>query len=200
MIALAGISVALASGGGLFVGANAGGGWTDRLGPIQRGSAGDLAIGAYFGHFRGTYRFGDYWRVGASVQWNPLYLRTTTIDDRGRYVRTKEFVESLYMPGLQIGRGADLVNIGCWWTVSAGPVIVSNAQFPYRDPDGVLSIGAGVTGTAAAAYSPSRWIALSFRLSAGLQRIDQVTSASGGFGLGVLLRAPLLRLDAGEGG
>src|SRR4051812_47481727 len=109
--------IAWAGGGGAYAAIDAGGGWTDRLGPVIRGAAGDASMGGYFGHFRGTYRFGDYWRIGAQVEWNPIKLRDYMVTTSGASVRDQHLVESLYMPGLEIGRGADLMNIGaCWWS------------------------------------------------------------------------------------
>lgn len=191
MIAL--VTTAFAGGGGgAYVDVAAGGGWTDRLGPITRGQAGSVAAGAWFGKFRGTYRFGDYWRVGVAMHWNPLYEREI-VKEGGVYRRQKVFVESLFLPAVEIGRGGDLMNIGGFWTLGAGPVVVSDTKSPFEH-GASSALGFGATTSVATGYNVGRSFMLTLRLSMGLQ-VTGITSASGGFGVGFQGRVPLVPLS-----
>lgn len=175
-------------GGGVYADGFAGGGWTDRVGPVTRGVAGSLGFGGYFGNYRGTYRFGDYWRFGVAVQWNQLYTREGGVFPR----EEPEFVEAQWLPTVEIGRGGDVMNLGAYWVLGVGPVVLSDSK-RVGDPHARLAVGAGANGSLVSAYNVGRSLSVTLRLTAGLQYVGEV-SVNGGMAFGVLLRAPVVPL------
>ena len=57
--------IARAGGGGAYVDLQAGAGWSDVTGPLIRGRSYASSLGAFWGDYHGTFRYGRYYRLGA---------------------------------------------------------------------------------------------------------------------------------------
>jgi len=165
--------VARAGGGGAYLDLQAGAGWSDATGPLIRGRSGSSSLGAFWGDYNGTFKYGRYWRLGAWYRFN----------QNDRDVLT----DTTYSAGVEFGRGVDLLNVGIWWLAAAGPVIT--------DPtvEGPLSYGGQLRGSIGGMYTLSRWLGATLRIEGGLQYLDDHVSVLGGFGLGLLVRNHMSR-------
>jgi hypothetical protein len=167
-------STAHAGGGGAYVDLQAGAGWSDATGPLMRSRAGTSAVGAFWGDYNGTFKYGRYWRVGAWSRWN----------ENDRDVLT----DTTYSAGVELGRGVDLLNVGIWWLVGAGPLV---SDFNVEDEP--LAWGGVVRGSIGGMYTLTRWAGLTVRIEGGVQQFHNHFSMLGGFGLGLLFRNHMVR-------
>ena len=166
-------AVARAGGGGAYLDATAGAGWSDATGPLIRGRSGGTSLGAFWGDYNGTFKYGRYWRLGAWYRFN----------EHDRDVLT----DTTHSAGIEFGRGVDLLNVGIWWLVGAGPVLT--------DPtvEGPISYGGVVRGSIGGMYNLNRFAGLTLRIEGGVQNLDNHFSVLGGFGLGLLFRNHMSR-------
>lgn len=176
-------ATALAGGGGLYGEIAGGAASTDSTGFVARGTSFETGIGAYYGTYRHTFRYGKYWRLG-------LVSKTTKVEAVGSPLEINTSV------GLKIGRGVDLMRFGAFWSVSAGTSLVyrvsSLSEFLGDDP-GPPRVGVFVRGGVGLAYNVSPSLLVSGRYEPGLQFDHDGISALGGFGLGLMVRIPLVR-------
>jgi hypothetical protein len=164
---------ARAGGAGAYFDLQAGAGWSDATGPLIRGRSGGASLGAFWGDYNGTFKYGRYWRLGA---W-------TRSNENDRDILT----DTTYSGGVELGRGVDLLNVGIWWLTAAGPVMTDPSV------EGPMSYGALVRGSIGGMYNLTRWAGLSLRIEGGVQWIDDHVSVLGGFGLGLLVRNHITR-------
>ena len=166
-------AVARAGGGGAYLDLQAGAGWSDATGPLIRGRSGGSSLGAFWGDYNGTFKYGRYWRLGAWYRYN----------ENDRDVLT----DTTHSTGVELGRGVDLLNVGIWWVAGAGPVLT--------DPtvEGPISYGGVVRGSIGGMYNFNRWGGLTLRIEGGVQWLDDHISVLGGFGLGLLIRNHMSR-------
>ncbi len=150
-----------------------GAGWSDATGPLIRGRSGSTSLGAFWGDYNGTFKYGRYWRTGAWFRFN----------ENDRDVLT----DTTYSAGVELGRGVDLLNVGIWWLVGVGPVLT--------DPlaDAPISWGGVARGSIGGMYYLNRWLGLTLRIEGGVQRLDNHFSMLGGFGVGFLVRNHIVR-------
>jgi hypothetical protein len=166
-------AVARAGGGGGYLDLQAGAGWSDATGPLIRGRAGSSSLGAFWGDYNGTFKYGRYWRAGIWSRWN----------ENDRDVLT----DTTYSAGLELGRGVDLLNVGIWWLAGIGPLITD------PEVDGPVTWGAVTRAAIGGKYTLGRAADLTVRIEGGVQRVDNHFAMLGGFGVGVLFRNHMVR-------
>ncbi len=185
MIALLLVNAALAGGGGLYVQSVGGAATTDSTGFIARGVATGAGIGAYWGDYRGTFRYGRYWRLG-------LTGRNLLVEPLGQRV------SSTTVWGAQLTRGADLMNLGVWGSVTGGLSTFQRAENLglVIDPDKPVTYGAFVSAAVGLAYNFTHNVALTARVEPGVLISDGFDlSYQGGWGLGLTVRVPIVRTN-----
>ena len=165
--------VARAGGGGAYFDIQAGAGWSDATGPLIRGRSGGSSLGAFWGDYNGTFKYGRYWRLGAWYRLN----------ENARDVLT----DTTHSTGIEFGRGVDLLNVGIWWLAAAGPVLTDPSV------DGPISYGGVLRGSIGGMYNLNRFAGLTLRIEGGVQWLDDRVSVLGGFGLGLLFRNHMSR-------
>ncbi|MBW2258295.1 MAG: hypothetical protein JRI25_27365 [Deltaproteobacteria bacterium] len=178
------MGTALASGGGIYLEAAGGASTTDSTGFIARGSAFEFGFGGYGGNYRSTFRYGKYWRVGGVI-------KAHAVEPLGQLV---QFSSSF---GLRIGRGVDLMNLGAWWSVTAGYTATFSADtladaldlYNLEDPvhGGFIRAALGLT------YNFTHAFSMNIRYEPGLHFDGNGMSYLGGWGLGVQVRIPVIR-------
>jgi hypothetical protein len=166
-------SIARAGGGGAYLDIQAGAGWSDATGPLIRGRSYASSLGAFWGDYHGTFRYGRYYRLGAWYRAN----------ENNRDVLT----DTTYSAGVEFGRGVDLLNVGIWWLTGVGPVVTDPSV------EGPVSYGAALRGAVGGMWNPTRWAGLSLRVEGGLQWLDDHVSVVGGFGVSLLVRNHMVR-------
>jgi hypothetical protein len=164
---------ARAGGGGAYVDIQAGAGWSDATGPLIRGKSYSSSLGAFWGDYHGTFRYGRYYRLGAWYR----------VNENDRDVLT----DTTYSTGVEFGRGVDLLNVGIWWLTGVGPVLTDPSV------DGPISYGAVLRGSIGGMWNPYGWLGVSLRIEGGLQYLDDHVSVVGGFGLSGLIRNHMSR-------
>lgn len=192
LILLAALAQGADKGGGLYAEVSGGGGWTNRLGPLIRSPAIRFNLGGYAGKFAGSYRFGQYWRFGASVASIPIFGRSIGRDEDGNYVRTREFLEDMTSATLEFGRGVDMMNLGVWWTVEGGLLWLDDSNDFTPLPSDADALGGMASGTVAVAYNLGRSFSVSLRITFGADFVVDTISMRGGVGFGLLFRAPVV--------
>jgi hypothetical protein len=173
LLALVASPTAFAGGGGAYFDIQAGAGWSDATGPLVRGKSGNSSLGAYWGDYHGTFRYGRYWRTGVWSRYN----------ENDRDVLT----DTTWSAGVELGRGVDLLNVGVWWLVGVGPM--------WTDPlaEAPITWGGAVRGAVGMSYNCTKWWSLTFRVEGGAQFLEDHVSMAGGFGIGVLFRSHSVR-------
>ena len=164
---------ARAGGAGAYLDLQAGAGWSDATGPLIRGRSYASSLGAFWGDYNGTFRYGRYYRLGAWYRGN----------ENDRDVLT----DTTYSAGVEFGRGVDLLNVGIWWLAGVGPVLTDPSV------DGPISYGGVLRGSLGGMYNFTRWGGASLRIEGGVQWLDDHVSVLGGFGLSVLIRNHMSR-------
>jgi hypothetical protein len=184
MMILVLMGTALASGGGAYMELAGGAATTDATGFIARGSALEFGFGGYGGNYRSTFRYGQYWRVGGVV-------KAHVVEPLGEVVHTSTSF------GVRVARGVDLMNLGGWWSVSAGYTATFSAE-TLADALDLNNLGDPIHGgfiraALALSYNFTHAFSVNLRYEPGLHFDENGMSYLGGWGLGVLFRIPVIR-------
>jgi hypothetical protein len=180
MLSLLLTSLALAGGGGAYVELDPGLAVSDATTSLARAWSGSFELGGYGGPYRGSMRYGRYSRVGLRLSWAGTEVAGSRTD-----------LIHHVQPLITFGMGTDVVDVGAFWTVGAGPVAVLDARL------GRVDYGGGGRATVGGMYNLGRSFGAGLRLEAGadaLYRVDEAridVSLTASVGLVVLFRIPV---------
>jgi hypothetical protein len=188
MSALAGaILLAAVHGSGVYIDAGLDLGWNDRIGFVTRGERIVAEVGYFHGNFQGSYGFGDFWRFGAAMSWEPIVLRGARTDTS----QTDEnvFIAQFYHPHFTIARGADLFKIGFMWKLRFGPVWSTNNKKVFYDDKVIWGGAVSMEGGAYYNFAPT--FSLGPRIGIGMLVDELRVGFQGTFGFGATFLIPV---------
>ncbi len=169
---------------GLWIDSRYGGGTSDATGELRRGNALNLGIGGYHGNYQGRYAYGQYWRYGLTSR---IHVGQG-LDD------TLDFDIAV---GPKLVRGADLLRLGVFWAVEAGPFFAARGTNvdELRDDEfeSLVRYGAFARGSVGGKYNFSHVLAVTVGYELGLQYDQDGFSTTRGLAVGLVVRAPIVR-------